>query len=181
MQPRAHRHVSPLLLFQKPQDEDVKKYKVHSWSLAHLFIISKPLTCYNTSRQSSPTNSLRKAAGSFTRCPRSGKQSLPAHTSGLVTPGPLALVTNALRAITNVCIEFLSLFSTELARGAARALAAVSGTVGWSKTSESWGTWLILMSVKLVARLNPQNTCLLGFGGFPSCRVAAMCSGREKS
>lgn len=115
MQPCAHRHVSPLILFQKPQEKDVKEDKVHRWSLAHLFIISKPLTCYNMSRQSSPTSSLLKAAGSFTRCPRSGKQSLPAHEWPRYT-GPLALVTEALRAITNVCIESLKLFSTELAR-----------------------------------------------------------------
>lgn len=49
----AHRRVTPPLLFQKLQGKDVKKDIVHSGSLAHLFIISKPLTCYNMSRQSS--------------------------------------------------------------------------------------------------------------------------------
>lgn len=129
MQPCAHRHVSPLLLFQKPQEKDGKKDKVHSWSPAYLFIISKPVTCYNLSRQSSPTNSLHKAAGWFTRCPRSGKQSLPAHTSGLVTPGR-SRSSPIPSAQLPTCA--LSPFNySALNQRAVRALAAISGTVGW--------------------------------------------------
>lgn len=46
-------YVTPPLCSRSRRRRMFKKDKVHSGSLSHLFIISRPLTCYNMSRQSS--------------------------------------------------------------------------------------------------------------------------------